>query len=170
MNKQDRLKFWLVALIAIGANLYDLSSTYFASPRLVNEWNVLHRQLGLGWYGLIGSKIVGVSLALLGYAYYLRNRDLCYPAIWTDGIGFFRHFTFGRNIESLADDPRIPPLRHLGVLIGYFWAVVQILIVWVATDNMILRYGFYHPMRNYSEAGYHLMQAAIVGIGVVTRL
>jgi hypothetical protein len=63
----------------------------------------------------------------------------------------------------------IPVGPHLGVNLGYFWAGMQGLVLWVALDNMLLRAGILFPFRQHSELGYHLFQSLVVGAVVLQR-
>src|ERR1043165_3694572 len=80
MSELDRRRLWFAGSFVVAANCLDLAGIYFASPDLANEWNLLQRQFGLGWTGLIGAKIVGAWLAIWGYGFYLRHRSSAYPA------------------------------------------------------------------------------------------
>lgn len=164
-----RSKLILALAITVAANAADLASTYLASPDLANEWNVLHSRFGLGWGGLIVAKLIGGALALAGYAYYLRHRDGCYPRPGLDRQTFCRHFSFGRSVTWLEMAAGIPVGKHLGVNLGYFWAGMQLLIFWVAADNVLLHYGWVFPLRHTSELGYHLLQSGLVGFLVLAR-
>ena len=74
------MKKQIHAAIVVAANAIDLASTYYVSPDLANEWNVLERIFGLGWAGLIIAKLLGGAFAIAGYGYYLRYREQCYPS------------------------------------------------------------------------------------------
>ncbi len=169
MSLRDRRKLFFVAALVLVANLFDLASTYYASPDLAGEWNVLQRFFGLGWAGLIGAKLFGGWLAILGYAYYLRHRQECYPGPGLGRVAFSRHFAFGGQVSWLQMQYRIPRPQHLWVNLGYFWAGLQVLIFWVALDNVLLRYGIVLKVREYSELGYHLAQSWIVAGLVLMR-
>jgi len=157
-------KLYLLVGAIILANALDLASTYAVSPDLAGEWNILERQFGLGWPGLIGAKLVGCWIAAFGYAYYLRHRERCYGPAGAD-LGTFAHnITFG---DGTKDAPSQWLL--LGVNIGYFWAGIQMLVIWVALDNILLRYNIYCPLRHVSELGYHLLQSLVVGGAVFAR-
>jgi hypothetical protein len=153
-------------IFVVAANAADLVSTFLASPDLADEWNVLQRNFKLGWAGLIIAKLIGGSMAAAGYAYYLRHRDRCYPSGGADSGAFRRHFSFGRQVSAAEMWAGIPVGCHLGVNLGYFWAGMQGLVLWVALDNMLLRQGIVFPLRHMSEMGYHLMQSACVA-GIV---
>jgi len=64
----------------------------------------------------------------------------------------------------------IPSARNLWVNLGYFWAGMQLLIVWVAIDNILLLRGWACGIRAYSEMGYHLFQSSLVGFATLYRL
>jgi hypothetical protein len=150
-------------------NAADLATTYLASPDLALEWNVLHSKFNLGWPGLIVAKLIGGTLALLGYAYYLKHRDECYPKPGMDRSAFCRYFSFGRPAAWYEVIAGVPIGPYLGVNLGYFWAGMQLLVFWVALDNVLLHYGWFFPMRHVSELGYHLMQSAVIGVIVLCR-
>lgn len=169
MTILERQKLCLVAALVLLANAVDLASTYVTSPDLKGEWNVLHRLFGLGWSGIIGAKIIGGWLAVAGYAYYLRHRTACYPAPGADRDAFCRHFSFGKPVSWIEALSGIPFGRHLGVNVGYFWAGMQLLIFWVALDNILLREGIVCPIRQYSEMGYHLTQSWAIAAIILTR-
>jgi hypothetical protein len=170
MPRNSQIKLMVVSLLVVLANAFDLLSTWIASPDLANEWNVLHRHLGWGWAGLFGAKAVGATLAILGYAYYLRHRDACYPQPGLDRSAFCRYFSFGRQASWIEMQAGIPMGRTLGVNLGYFWTGMQALVVWVAVDNLLLKAGFVWGIRYWSEMGYHMLQSLIIAAGVITRL
>lgn len=165
----NSLKLTVVSLTIILANCVDLVTTYLASPDLANEWNILQREFGLGWTGLILAKVVGSLLAIAGYAYYLAYRDACYPAPGLPFVPFCRHFSFGRQADWLDMQRGIPLGVHLGVNLGYFWAGMQALVFWVALDNLMLHAGYVFGPRQYSEMGYHLFQSVVVSAFVLAR-
>jgi hypothetical protein len=156
-----RLRVSLYALFVVLANAADLASTFLASPDLAGEWNVLERWLGLGWAGLVIAKLLGGWLAVAGYAYYLRNRAFCYPPMRVDARAFSRWFLFG--------PPNVHIKRHTLCALGYFWAGMQLLVVWVAADNIGIAYGVVSPLRGSSDLAYHLMQSWTVGLLVALR-
>lgn len=164
-----RRKALLILALVIAANVADLISTYLASPDLADEWNILQRHFNFGWTGLILAKLVGGSLAVAGYVYYLRYRDRCYPGPGANRPAFRRHFSFGRQVTAAEMWSGLPIGLHLGVNLGYFWAGMQGLVLWVALDNMLLRAGFVFPMRQMSEMGYHLFQSGVVAAAVLWR-
>jgi hypothetical protein len=164
-----RLQVFAVLALVIAANAADLLSTYLASPDLADEWNILQRQFNLGWAGLVVAKLIGGSLAVAGYVYYLRNRDRCYPAPGANQAAFRHYFSFGQQVSGTEMWRGIPVGPHLGVNLGYFWAGMQGLVLWVALDNMLLRAGILFPFREYSELGYHLFQSLVVGAVVLRR-
>jgi hypothetical protein len=169
MQCSTRLKVLTVAALVIAANAADLLSTYLASPDLADEWNILQRHFNLGWAGLVAAKLIGGSLAIAGYVYYRRHRDRCYPEPGADFTTFRRHLSFGKQVSSGEMWRGIPVGPHLGVNLGYFWAGMQGLVLWVALDNMLLRAGILFPFRVYSELGYHLFQSVVVGAVVLHR-
>jgi hypothetical protein len=170
MSKSIRRKLcWAVLIVAL-VNAADLASTYLACPDLSAEWNVLHSRFGLGWAGLIGAKVIGGFLAAFGYAYYLAHRDSCYPQPGASQSDFCRFLSFGKPASCLELRAGNPGGAHLGVNLGYFWAGMQLLVAWVALDNLLLyRYGWYMPWRHFSEFGYHMVQSAVVGFVVLLR-
>jgi len=169
MPPHDRAKLCLVAALVLFANCLDLASTYLASPDLANEWNILERWLGLGWTGIIAAKVLGAWMAVVGYAYYLHHHTACYPAPGMNRSDFCRHFAFGRPAGWLEMQCHLPARRHLWVSLGYFWAGMQLLVVWVAADNLLLLHGIVSPIRYYSELSYHLIQSAVVASMVMLR-
>jgi hypothetical protein len=169
MSASDRRRLVIVAALILGANFLDLASTYLASPDLADEWNVLERFFGLGWAGLVCAKLIGGWFAIVGYGYYLRHRTTCYPPAGADGQSFLRFFAFGRPVAWLDGHYQSPKLMNLGVKLGYFWAGLQALILWVALDNLLLSYGIVMPFRRVSELGYHLAQSWIVALMVLAR-
>jgi hypothetical protein len=169
MPVPTRSKLAIVAALIVFVNCLDLLSTLYASPDLANEWNILERQFGLGWAGIICAKIIGSLLAVAGYAYYLRHRDGCYPLPGATRSEFCRHLSFGRQATWLEMQAGIPIGTHLGVNLGYFWAGMQGLVLWVAVDNLLLSQGIVFPLRYYSETGYHTLQSMIVAALVCLR-
>src|SRR5947207_15774185 len=95
----DRSKLLLAAAIVVAANGIDLATTYYVSPDLANEWNVLQRYFGLGWAGLIIAKLLGGAFAIAGYGYYLRYREQCYPSAGARFGEFCRYFAFGKPVS-----------------------------------------------------------------------
>lgn len=166
-----RRKLYLVSVMVILANAADLASTWIVSPNLANEWNVLERTFGLGWLGIIGAKVIGGALAIFGYSFYLRRRNHCYPEPGANFSAFRRHFSFGRQLKGGWIDAHrgIPFGDHLGVNLGYLWAGMQMLVLWVALDNILLGYGIVFPLRHVSEMGYHMLQSAAVAVLVLWR-
>jgi hypothetical protein len=169
MPDSARRNLYLVVAFVLTANCLDLVSTYAVSPDLANEWNILERHFGLGWPGIVCAKLLGCWLAILGYAFYLRNRAACYPPPGADCDSFCRYLTFGRMISWVGGWSGFSSGKHLGVNLGYFWAGMQGLVVWVALDNWLLRYGLYSPMRRHTEIGYHLLQSAVIASMVMLR-
>lgn len=165
LRLSDWNKLFAVSFLVIFANMLDLLSTYVVSPDLANEWNVLERVFGLGWVGLICAKIIGGTIAIAGYYYYLSYRRSCYPTAGADFDSFCRSFAYGHR--SRKKDVYF--LRYLFVNLGYFWAGMQFLIFWVALDNILLKFGIVFPLRQYSEMGYHLFQSMIVASVVLFR-
>src|SRR2546423_11110480 len=98
MSATDRRRLLIVAALVLVANGLDLASTYLASPDLADEWNVLERLMGLGWTGLVCAKLIGGWIAIVGYAYYLRQRTACYPLPGATRSAFLRFFAFGRPV------------------------------------------------------------------------
>jgi hypothetical protein len=158
-----------LAAMVVVANILDLASTRLASPNLANEWNVLERTFGLGWAGLIIAKLIGGAAAVLGYRYYLLHRKKCYPLPGRDMSNFCRYMALGHSgsFPSLFRSKKA--WRRVGVNLGYFWAGLQALVLWVALDNMLLLYGGVNPIRNISETGYHLLQSWLVAGLVLCR-
>jgi hypothetical protein len=170
MAKASRWKLGWAVLFVLLANGSDLVSTYLACPDLSAEWNVLQSHFELGWTGLITAKLIGGLLAVAGYAYYLRHRDTCYPQPGATRNGFCRYLSFGKPASWLEMQAGIPFGPHLGVNLGYFWTGMQLLIFWVALDNLLLwRFGWYFQGRHVSELGYHLVQSAVVAVVVLVR-
>jgi hypothetical protein len=169
MPVPTRRKLFAVALVVVLVNCMDLLSTLYVAPDLENEWNILERHYGLGWAGIISAKVIGSLLAVLGYAYYLRHRDGCYPSPGVTRSEFCRHLSFGRQATWLEMQAGIPIGTHLGVNLGYFWAGMQGLVLWVAVDNLLLEWGIVFPLRYYSETGYHALQSVIVATLVCMR-
>lgn len=165
MHRADLRRLAWFALFVALVNAADLASTYLVSPDLAAEWNVLQRWLGLGWAGLVAAKALGGALAVAAYAFYLARRADCYPAPGADMAAFRRAMAFGDG--SLADDAR-HRLRLL-VHLGYFWAAMQPLVLWVAIDNLLLSVGWFFPLRQQTELGYHLLQSAIIGWVAMAR-
>lgn len=193
MEPAARRKLMYVASFVVLANTLDLLSTYAVSPNLAEEWNVLQRVYGLGWPGLVAAKLLGGGLAILGYFYYLRHRRECYPEPGASFRTFCRAFAYGTAHHpapqshpmagpcGAPDESRrtpgelsgalgpVPALMHLGVNLGYFWAGMQALVVWVAVENILLGMGIAMPVRFWSELGYHMLQSAVVGGLVLAR-
>ena len=165
LSLSDWNKLLVVSLMVVLANTLDLLSTYIVSPNLANEWNVLERVFGLGWAGLIFAKIIGGAIAVAGYYFYLSYRKSCYPAAGADFDSFCRTIAYGQGSRSKQDNI----IRYLFVNLGYFWAGMQLLIFWVALDNILLKFGIVFPLRQYSEIGYHLFQSMIVASIVLYR-
>ncbi len=169
MAASPRTKLLIVAALIILANLLDLASTYCASPDLAEEWNALERVFGLGWAGLIMAKLVGGGLAVAGYAWYLRYRTACYPPSGADFHGFCRFLAYGAPDSGPAMRSRPDAWRRVAMNLGYFWAGMQALVVWVAIDNLLLRYGISASMRRQSETGYHMIQSVVIAAAVLAR-
>ena len=162
---RTRRKVLIAALLMLAVNALDLMSTYVASPDLSAEWNMMARRFGLGWAGLIGTKLIGSWLAVIGYAYYLRHVADCYPAPGGSDHDFARGFLFGEG--PLAGSPtRVSVIRRTLVCTGYLWAGMQGLVLWVTLDNLGLAFGMVSPLRFDPDTAYHYMQALIVA-GVV---
>ncbi len=166
MTELDRRRLWFAAAFVVAANCLDLASTYAASPDLANEWNLLQRQFGLGWAGLICAKLIGAWFAIAGYRFYLRHRNRAYPAMGADLNRFCHHLSFGN--ANPAAGPADAWLR-IGVSLGYFWAGMQALVVWVAFDNLLLRFGITVSVRQYSEMAYHMLQSCVIATIVLAR-
>ncbi len=165
----DRCKLMCLTAMVVAANILDLASTRLASPNLANEWNVLERTFGLGWTGLILAKLIGGAAAVFGYRYYLLNRRTCYPSPGRDMSTFCRYMALGHSgsFPSLFRSKKA--WMRVGVNLGYFWAGLQALVLWVALDNVLLLYGGVNPLRNISETGYHLLQSWLVAGLVLCR-
>src|SRR5438034_5724030 len=161
MSESNRQKLWWVAGFVVLAHSVDVASTYSASPDLVGEWNLLHRQLHLGWTGLIAAKAVWATLAVIGYAFYLRFRTLCYPHALDRHNGFYRFFAFGPPQARRASDRQMAWLRT-GIHLGYLLVGLHGLVLWAAIDNMLLGIGLSNVLQNLSEHGYHAFQAVLV--------
>jgi hypothetical protein len=162
-----RKKLWIASVIIVLINVLDLISTYLATPDLLMEWNILVRLLHLGWPGLIGAKLIGVSLAIYGYRYYLMHRTDCYPAYEAGLREFCRFFSFGRSDTTYATGSQ----RHLWVNIGYIWAGLQLTVAWVTLDNFLLYFThYYFPLRYHSEWAYQILQGSLVGTLILARL
>ncbi|HXG25014.1 MAG TPA: hypothetical protein VNJ09_10695 [Chthonomonadales bacterium] len=169
MSSKERAKLLLVAVTVVVANILDLLSTYIVSPDLTHEWNILHREFGLGWSGLIAAKIVWGMLAVAGYAYYLRNRIVCYPS---PGIGckyFYRYLVIGEPNGQGEDSKDHHFWQRILVTLGYLWAGMQIMLFWVALDNILLLYEIQCVLRQHTEFGYHMIQGIIVASFVLFR-
>ena len=198
MKPATKRKFLAVIAFITLANVLDLLSTYVVSPNLAEEWNVLQRVYGLGWPGLLAAKLLGGTLAILGYWYYLRHRRACYPPPGASFRTFCRAFAYGHSpdilaahdhcstggvIENPAEDSvsaraeasevgrscEAGRWTHLIVNLGYFWAGMQALVVWVAIENMLLGVGIAVPLRAWWETGYHMLQSGVVGGLVLVR-
>jgi len=100
------------------------------------------------------------------YGFYLRHRNTAYPAGGADLNRFCHHLSFGSSLGYLG--PNDSWLR-IGVSLGYFWAGMQALVVWVAIDNLLLRFGISVSVRQYSEMLYHMFQSCIIASIVLTR-
>lgn len=169
MSSIERTKLLLVATTVIIANILDLLSTYLVSPDLTHEWNILHREFGLGWSGLVAAKTVWGLLAVAGYTYYLRNRPICYPP---PGIGrrlFYRHLILGVSSNTSENCKDYHFWQRILVTLGYLWAGMQIILFWVALDNILLLYGIQCVLRQYTEFGYHMIQSIIIASLVLFR-
>jgi hypothetical protein len=169
MPVADRRKLLFVGAVVLLANFVDLASTWLVSPNLAHEWNLLQRQFGLGWSGLIGAKLFGGLVAILGYRYYLVNRVRCYPPAGLSLSEFCRYIIFGRHESLNGPQSSREAWRRALVSLGYFWAGLQILVIWVALDNLLLGYGLVFPGRRLSESGYHLIQSWLIGALVFCR-
>lgn len=161
-----RKKLWIASAVIIVINVLDLISTYLATPDLLMEWNILVRLLNLGWPGLIGAKLIGISLAIYGYHYYLLHRTDCYPAFEASPREFCRFFSFGRSDTTYTTTNR----RHLWVNIGYVWAGLQLTVAWVTLDNFLLYFThYYFPLRFYSEWAYQFLQGSLISTLILAR-
>lgn len=169
MSSPERAKLLLVAATVVVANILDLLSTYIVSPNLTYEWNILHREFGLGWSGLIFAKTMWGLLAVAGYAYYLRNRSACYPPPGTDRKLFFRHLALGEASGTGEDGKDHHFWQRILVTLGYLWAGMQIMLFWVVLDNILLVYGIHCGLRLHTEFGYHMIQSAIIASFVLFR-
>jgi hypothetical protein len=169
VSSVERVKLLLVAGMVIVANVLDLLSTYVASPDLTQEWNILHREFGLGWSGLITAKVIGGLAAVVGYAYYLQNRTLCYPPLGMSCLPFYRHIVANEiNLQNANErDPHF--WQRILVTLGYLWAGMQFILFWVALDNILLVYGIQCELRFYTELGYHMLQGVIIASLVLYR-
>ena len=165
----DRCKLMCLTAMVFVANFLDLASTRLASPDLANEWNVLERTFGLGWTGLIFAKLIGGALAVIGYRYYLLHRKSCYPSPGRDMQTFCRHMALGHSGSLPGKIRSKTAWMRVGVNLGYFWAGLQLLVFWVALDNVLLLYECVNPLRGLSETGYHLVQSWIVAGLVLCR-
>jgi hypothetical protein len=150
-----------VGVLIVLVNVLDLLSTWVASPNLHGEWNVLHRVLQWGWSGLIGAKVIGVTLAVAGYAYYLQRRPELFPTCPMPIGEFCRVMLFGQQGTDV---------RHLLALAGYMWTGLQLVVLWVAVDNLLLDYRITAPARIFSEGVYHMLQAVSVLAVVMVRM
>ena len=100
MSLGDRRKLLCVAALVILANLFDLASTYFASPDLSGEWNILQRFFGLGWAGLVGAKLLGGWLAITGYADAPQISLTSTPELPQDEV--LARLLFGVSVKELS--------------------------------------------------------------------
>jgi hypothetical protein len=147
-------------------NAADLLSTYLASPDLSREWNVLHRELNLGWAGLVGAKVLGGWLAVAGFRHYLRHRDRCYPVPGLAPLEFCHYFMFGD--EGAARSRRVGGVAPRAlVVLGFLWAGMQTVLLWVTADNLLLHYGVVLRTGAYDEWAYHTMQSVTVALAVL---
>lgn len=112
----DKNRILLVGVLVSVIHAVDIAFTRFADPHLISEVNIFHTIGKVGWPGLIVIKAVSTCLTILGYTYYLQNREKCYP---TGGPSvslsqFANHILFrSRNRE------------HRLILIGYLWTGMQ---------------------------------------------
>jgi hypothetical protein len=159
----------LFSAVVVILNVVDLLSTYLASPDLSREWNVLHRRLNLGWSGLIGAKLIGGWLAVAGYGYYLRNRERCFPSPGLDGLQFSHCFLFGDDSAPQAGRTVGMSVRAF-VTLGCLWAGMQIVLLWVAVDNLVLYHGIVLRTGLRQEWAYHIAQSMTVAVGVLLSM
>jgi hypothetical protein len=164
-SQYGRAMLFIFAVVVV-FNGIDLYSTYLASPDLSREWNVLHRELNLGWAGLVFAKIIGGWLAVAGYGYYLRNRERCYPAPGLDFVQFCHFYLFGEEDDRCSARNRDTTMRAL-VTLGCLWAGMQIVLLWVAIDNLLLYHGIVLRVGMRQEWIYHVAQSMTVAFAVI---
>lgn len=166
MDSACRRSIWMMVAVVVVLNSFDLFTTYLASPDLAREWNVLHRELNLGWAGLVGAKLLGGTLAVIGYWYYRMNRERCYPGPGLPPLEFCHHFLFGddhnQQTRGLSDT-----VMRAAVTLGFLWSGMQAVLLWVAADNLLIYRGVSWRSGASQEWAYHAAQSVSVAFAVL---
>jgi hypothetical protein len=140
-TKNTNLHLYLIILILlICSRLFDIYTTYLATPDLSQESNFMVRYLGLGWLKLIVMNIViilvffllfRVSWSKLMAGYQERRRDNNQPP--NELNNYIDHPIINKSIKSRAKHRNIflevgLTLPIYVIITGYFQGVVNIMI------------------------------------------
>jgi hypothetical protein len=79
-NKNKTRKFILLSLLVVISRFYDVVTTYFYTPDLKNETNILVVFFGAEWTSVIITQSLLVGLIVLLLYYYLFKFNPTYPA------------------------------------------------------------------------------------------
>lgn len=103
VNQTDKTKkFIILAFLVIIGRLYDVTTTYFYTPDLKNETNILVVFFGAGWTSviIIQSLLVGLTVTLL-YYYFFKFKP-SYPSDKNLTLKQFSSYLYFSDTESFG--------------------------------------------------------------------
>ena len=103
ITQTDRTKkFIILAFLVIIGRLYDVTTTYFYTPDLKNETNILVVFFGAGWTSviIIQSLLVGLTVTLLYYYFFKFKPN--YPSDKNLTLKQFSSYLYFNDTESFG--------------------------------------------------------------------
>lgn len=140
-NRDTNLYMYItVLLLLLFSRIFDILTTYLATPDLSGESNFLVRYLGFGWtnlYIMNAAVVLGFFfLFVLSWSEFTKNRSHDYESTGPSVLGFVT-----RNVESDINGPVEPAIMQRNVayeigitlpvyviITGYFQGAVNIMV------------------------------------------
>ena len=156
-HKRSRLSLYLIIfLLLICSRLFDMYTTYLATPNLTGESNIMVRYLGLGWLKLIFMNVLIILVFFFLFRFswskfmkrYPNKRMRDNPSC-RELNNDVKHPINNKNVRSRANHRNISleigiTLPIYVIITGYFQGVVNIMIhlelIIVSFTNFLLLY------------------------------
>lgn len=140
-EKKSNLYFYLlIFLLLICSRLFDIYTTYLATPNLTGESNIMVRYLGLGWLNLIVMNVVIILFFFLLFRFSWSKFMKKYPNKWMidntpsrESNNEMSYPTEDKQVRSRASQRNISleigmTLPIYVIITGYFQGIVNMMI------------------------------------------
>jgi hypothetical protein len=120
MSKNKNLSFLIVCVLLVLSRTYDFLATYFYTPDLRNESNILVKIFDLDYTGLFFIQLALTSLVIFCYYIYLFEKYKITESVVLKNIKeFISFFHYGKKVQLSSFLYKSPKLLSVIYSIGY---------------------------------------------------